>query len=92
MRLAAFFRTKISEINFISRKNHYICNPFHRNVIHHAEIAQLVEHQRPKLRVASSHLVFRSRRPLQSKTVAVFSFDASEACSLHQNILYFMET
>ena len=38
----------------------YICNPIEAN----AEIAQLVEHQLPKLRVASSNLVFRSFRSL----------------------------
>ena len=35
-----------------------------------AEIAQLVEHQLPKLRVASSNLVFRSFRSLHPKDAA----------------------
>ena len=38
---------------FFFKKNYYICTPF-------AEIAQLVEHQLPKLRVAGSIPVFRS--------------------------------
>ena len=53
-------------------KNLYICSPLE---IAQAEIAQLVEHQLPKLRVASSNLVFRSRGPLQSRTAAVFHFN-----------------
>ncbi len=41
---------------------HYICTVVRHFVIKtaHAEIAQSVEHQLPKLRVASSNLVFRS--------------------------------
>ena len=43
----------------------------YRKIEDFAEIAQLVEHQLPKLRVASSNLVFRSFRPLHPMDAAV---------------------
>ena len=43
-----------------------------------AEIAQLVEHQLPKLRVASSNLVFRSFRPLHPMDAAVSVYNGYE--------------
>ena len=41
-----------------------------RKIENFAEIAQLVEHQLPKLRVASSNLVFRSFKPLHPRDAA----------------------
>ena len=48
----------------ISRFHKYVLSLL-RSIQHDAEIAQLVEHQLPKLRVAGSNPVFRSRGPKQ---------------------------
>ena len=40
----------------------------HQGVKHNAEVAQLVEHNLAKVRVASSSLVFRSKSPKVLKT------------------------
>ena len=49
-------------------KNIYICS----HKFNHAEIAQLVEHNLAKVRVASSSLVFRSRKKNLSGSGDIF--------------------
>ena len=43
------------------KKSAYLCNPKQQEWVTNAEIAQLVEHNLAKVRVASSSLVFRSK-------------------------------
>ena len=64
-----FFCRKVWKL----KKSAYLCNPKQQEWVTNAEIAQLVEHNLAKVRVASSSLVFRSKKSAEMLTFVLKS-------------------
>ena len=62
-----FFEKFLQKSLEVIKKNTYLCNPKRKEWVTNAEVAQLVEHNLAKVGVASSSLVFRSKKRSQQK-------------------------